>query len=595
MQVKSGYRIPKADELPMLSAFDLAFLTLTGHVRFDSVTAHVAKAARKNKDTVLWGPQARLMRHILTQAFKSEGSALLVDLAACFDVSGDISLLQNPDDVFKKHKDVGDRTWKRVEKKIRAAIGLIQRKASKEALKKVKAAAKADNVADAFMAEAMSDHIEAFTRLYPERSLHPEITRLTREVETNPSARTIDKGALATRLKNMNQFPEGYFANLSDVQAGRAWSYTELRRFQENQITRYQVTAQWDRRTCPVCQNLDGKIFEVNRAMDRVFADLSSRCTHYKNQKAAKPDYCGWFVTERQKIRDKMGDTKLPKPSIDPRGNYVRGRDGQWTMDGKAVPPAMIKKLNDHKLPPGWFPAIVAKDGGKIVATGLDDAGRWQARYSAEHVAAKAQIKHDRAKLLGRSLPEMRKAVMKDMMESGDPRAFLFHLEDQTAIRAGSKKDFKAKKKAYGLTTLQNEHVTVKGSKIDLKFVAKEGVDAHYTLDNPAIAKFLAERKSETKAGEALFPDVPAAKLNRYIQEKAGGQKFTLKDFRTYHGTRIAHKELAKYDGVELTPKQKKKVIAEVSQAAADFLHNTPTMARGSYINPMVWEIIGGL
>ena len=191
-------------------------------------------------------------------------------------------------------------------------------------------------------------------------------------------------------------------------------------------------------------------------------------------------------------------------------------------------------------------------------------------------------------------MPDIKK-VNKANMDKGDARALLLDLEDKTAIRIGSDADFKAKEKAYGLTTLQHEHVEIVGDTIKLNFTAKEGIKASYELKDDVLAKWLKTRVDETKPGEKLFPDVSSAKLNTYLKEIAGGKKYTVKDFRTHHGTRIAREELKQYAGQELTEKQRKEIIKQVSKKVSQFLANTPSMAKKSYINPIVWDYIGGL
>ena len=104
---------------------------------------------------------------------------------------------------------------------------------------------------------------------------------------------------------------------------------------------------------------------------------------------------------------------------------------------------------------------------------------------------------------------------------------------------------------------------------------------------------WLKKRKAITKKGEKLF-NVPATKLNKYLKT-ISGKKYTVKDFRTYHGTRIAYEEIKKYARKVIDIKEKKRIIKEVSETVSKFLHNTPAMAKNSYIDPMVWEFIGGL
>lgn len=298
-------------------------------------------------------------------------------------------------------------------------------------------------------------------------------------------------------------------------------------------------------------------------------------------------------MTSIGRLANCITTTKAVKP--DPCKDYIRMKDGKWFLRGKEVTEEALERLNKMKIPPKWRDVVVATSlSQKVQAMGLDTAGRWQYRYSTGHIAAAKIEKFNRLKLFQREMVSIRRKIAMGIGEN-DPRAWLLALEDKTAIRIGSTKDFKAKVKAYGLTTLQNRHVTINGNVITLKFLAKKGIPAQYEIVNKAMAAWLTKRKVLTSAGDMLFSDVSASKLNKYLKTIAGGQKFTVKDFRMYHGTRIAYKELKQYGGVVLTAKGKKKIIKDVSTKVADFLHNTPAMARDAYIDPMVWEFIGGL
>lgn len=268
--------------------------------------------------------------------------------------------------------------------------------------------------------------------------------------------------------------------------------------------------------------------------------------------------------------------------------------EGVWQKKGVEITdPKDLERINKMALPPSWDNVVVSTDPrAKVQAIGMDAAGRWQYRYSAEHIAEAARKKFDRVKLFSRDMTGIRKGI-KEGVAAGDERALLLRLEDKTAIRAGSRKDFKARKKAYGLTTLQNEHVTVKGSTIKLDFTAKEGIPAHYELKDNKLASWLLNLKENTSKGERLF-SATSSKVNRYLKELSG-KKYTIKDFRTYHGTRIAFQELKGYAGKALTSKEKKDLVKRVSVKVSDFLKNTPNMARKSYIDPMVWDFIGGI
>jgi len=289
----------------------------------------------------------------------------------------------------------------------------------------------------------------------------------------------------------------------------------------------------------------------------------------------------GFFVHKPQACRD-----------------YTRSATGKWILQGQEVVGEEATRLNKMGVPPAWTNVVVSKDPtAKVLAIGQDAAGRWQYRYNSDWIKKKAQEKFNRVKLFSRTMPTIDAAV-EDGIAAGQHEAFLLRLEQKTAIRAGSRTDFKAKKKAYGLTTLKGSHVTVEGDKIILDFVAKEGIPAHYELTDSTLAHWLRERKAALGSNQDkyLFEEIPADKLNKYLRRVSKG-KFSIKDFRTYHGTRIAFEELQAYKEealAGLTVKRRKAIVKEVSTTVSKFLHNTPVMAKNSYIDPMVWEIIGG-
>ena len=274
--------------------------------------------------------------------------------------------------------------------------------------------------------------------------------------------------------------------------------------------------------------------------------------------------------------------------------DYTRDDEGKWSLRGNPVSGEVIDRFNKMRIPPAWKQVVASTDPkAKVQVVGLDKVGRWQYRYSEKHTEKADRDKFKRLKSFSKDIDKIREKIEKGIRQN-DSRAFLLKLEDKTGIRMGSLADVKAKKKAYGLTTLQHEHVIIKGNKITLDFIAKKGIPAHYELEDNVLAIWLEARKSNVQIGEMLFPDVPANRLNAYIK-KISGKSFTIKDFRTYHGTRIAYKELRQYSGKVLSAKEKKEIVKTTLDKVSFFLKNTPSMAKKAYVDPKVWDIIGGI
>jgi DNA topoisomerase-1 len=81
--------------------------------------------------------------------------------------------------------------------------------------------------------------------------------------------------------------------------------------------------------------------------------------------------------------------------------------------------------------------------------------------------------------------------------------------------------------------------------------------------------------------------DLSSTDINQYVKGVVGGE-VSAKDFRTWHGTVLAAVALAnKVDGVSSTTRRRKAIRAAMGEVA-EYLGNTPTVARGSYVDPRV-------
>lgn len=386
--------------------------------------------------------------------------------------------------------------------------------------------------------------------------------------------------------------------HMATIQEYRNWSVEGVR-------VQAEFTTAGDSRVCSQCASLEGNVYTLDQIERMIPVHPMCRCIALPIKPGEVPRVPATVRATEQPMNSigglnaciprivafELSDLERPQACSD----YVR-TGGKWTYMGNEITDeAVIKRLDKLRIPPAWDNVVVAKDpAARIQAIGVDSAGRWQYRYSAEHIKYQSIQKFNRIKSFSRDIPAITKKVEEGIAQ-GSPEAHLLRMEMKTAIRIGSDVDFKARKKAYGLTTLLHEHVSVNGNKIILDFIAKEGKRAVYTFEDDVLAAFLKERKAATSVGEKLFPDVTGRKLNKYLQKLADGKKYTIKDFRTYHGTRIARDELKQYAGKTLTKTEKKKIVKETLKKVSDFLHNTPAMAKNSYINPIVWDYIGGL
>jgi DNA topoisomerase-1 len=169
--------------------------------------------------------------------------------------------------------------------------------------------------------------------------------------------------------------------------------------------------------------------------------------------------------------------------------------------------------------------------------------------------------------------------------------ATLVLLLESTLIRIGND-EYARENKSYGLTTLRNRHVKLKGSVLVFRFRGKHGIEHEVKIEDPRAAKVV--RGCLDLPGQELFEykdengeirDVGSSDVNEYLQE-ISGESFTAKDFRTWHATSEALESLAGQPFT--TAREAKQKMKEVLQTVASRLGNTPAMCRKCYINPVV-------
>ncbi|MES2563991.1 MAG: DNA topoisomerase IB, partial [Pseudomonadota bacterium] len=184
--------------------------------------------------------------------------------------------------------------------------------------------------------------------------------------------------------------------------------------------------------------------------------------------------------------------------------------------------------------------------------------------------------------------------IARDLKVEGMPRekvlAAVVRLLESTLIRIGNV-EYARSNGSYGLTTLRNRHVSVKGDSVKFRFRGKHGIEHEVKIDDPRAAKVI--RGCLDLPGQDLFEyveqgvvhDVGSLHVNQYLQE-ISGEDFTAKDFRTWHATSSALEALAGQPFSTAREAQQK--MKEVLKSVASRLGNTPAMCRKCYVNPIV-------
>ncbi len=115
-------------------------------------------------------------------------------------------------------------------------------------------------------------------------------------------------------------------------------------------------------------------------------------------------------------------------------------------------------------------------------ATGRDIKGRKQHRYHRRWREARDETKFTRIMVFAKALPKIRQRVRKDLKSTGLPRqkvlATIVRLLELSLIRVGNE-EYARNNNSFGLTTMRDKHVKVKGATVHFQFRGKSGKTPH--------------------------------------------------------------------------------------------------------------------
>ena len=261
--------------------------------------------------------------------------------------------------------------------------------------------------------------------------------------------------------------------------------------------------------------------------------------------------------------------------------------------------PKTLDRIRLIVIPPAWTDVwICSRPDGHIQAAGRDARGRKQHRYHPSWTRARNEAKYDSMIAFALALPFIRRRVHADIRKAPLSRehvlATVVSLLEKTLIRIGNKEYARANK-SFGLTTLRDEHVRIKGSAVRFQFRAKSGVMQTIELNDATLARIV--KRCRNLPGKALFQYLDAdgtpqcidsVAVNAYLRNITG-HPFTAKNFRTWAATVLAAKAVCDLPECTSDSAFKRHIVRAVDAVAAK-LGNTRAVCRGSYIHPGVFE-----
>jgi DNA topoisomerase IB len=271
----------------------------------------------------------------------------------------------------------------------------------------------------------------------------------------------------------------------------------------------------------------------------------------------------------------------------------------------EALGPDDVARCKALVIPPAWTQVwICPAPNGHIQAVGTDDAGRRQYLYHPVWREQRDKAKHDRVLVVARRLPKARRLVAAHLAQPGMPKeralGAAFRLLDLGFFRVGGEQ-YAEDNGSFGLATVQKQHVHIAGDEVVFEYPAKSGQQRLIAVADPAVIAAVSELRGRRGGGRELLAfrdgtrwrDLTSTDINRYVKEVVGGE-VSAKDFRTWHGTVLAAVALAERADDAASATRRKKAVKAAMVEVSDYLGNTPTVARGSYVDPRVIDAFEG-
>jgi DNA topoisomerase-1 len=257
-----------------------------------------------------------------------------------------------------------------------------------------------------------------------------------------------------------------------------------------------------------------------------------------------------------------------------------------------------LARISALAIPPAWESVWISRDTlGHIQATGIDSRGRTQYRYHRLWREQRDAQKFAHMLRFASVLPALRAATLDDVRRHDLDRdrvaATAVRLIDLGLFRLGGER-YAELDHHYGAATLEKRHVSVHRDGATFDYVAKEGKRRTITVTDTAVLATLRALVRSSNGLDALFCFADGGAWHRlhshdvagYIATRSRGH-YTAKEFRTWNATVLMALLLANA-GQAASDRAARTAINASVRGVAQWLGDTPTVARASYIDPRV-------
>lgn len=272
-----------------------------------------------------------------------------------------------------------------------------------------------------------------------------------------------------------------------------------------------------------------------------------------------------------------------------------------YIRNKKPVSEKVLKRIYKLRIPPAWEDVWISSHGKEsIQATGYDSKGRKQYRYNELHIQEAEKQKFIRLYDFIQAIPKLERRMRYDLRKHvySKERVIVTMLRIVKSVHMRVGKEIYAKRnKSYGISSLKKTHGKIFKDKLTFNFKGKSNKRLFYTIRDSLVIQHV---KILMKLdGEKLFQYLDESSdtvrrvtdidINQYIQRYMG-EKFSVKDFRTYAANHYFIESLLKETSKNYPENDKKikKNIRNAIKRTAYYLKHTKAISKKSYIMDFV-------
>ena len=219
----------------------------------------------------------------------------------------------------------------------------------------------------------------------------------------------------------------------------------------------------------------------------------------------------------------------------------------------------------------------------KVLAIGYDDKDRPQYVYNKKFTEKMKKKKFYDLYLFGIQYDKIVRDINKNIKLSQDNKlkhvCMILKLIMECDFRVGND-EYMKQNNSYGVSTLKNKHVLIKGDSVTIDFIGKKSIRNVCRVKDKTIKNHLKKRKKTMKNNARIFTvdgaSIQSSDVNKYIKQFG---EFSSKDFRTWSANIRLIRYLIGSDKATVD-----KDIKDCVDKVAEKLHHTPEVCKKNYI-----------